>query len=417
MEDFYMCDKYDKQGVLAIVDAEKVVKTDTLKLYEMLKNSEVANATARTLDVVKSCGDVVKYAIAYEGDMKSVKHKKLLYTETCGNRWCLRCMQRKALSDALEIYTLANYLYTEKNYRFLFITLTAPNCSGDDLRDTISQFNKGIDRLFKREPYRSDFKAWITKVETTYNVKRKDYHPHLHVLVAVDKRYLKDSDRFVSNDRLRKDWREVFGDDTITQVDIKQASGRTKKKRMKSVLELAKYTAKPSHYLRDQKVFDTFFDAMKNRQALRFCGEFSELHKMYDLDCYGLLAKWSLFADTDAVEYTHKLLLKWSGKDYNHDVTELTDAEKELLKQKTEYETDKEFVVTYNHNVEKRDDIKKRVASCDDEKGVKSWKAKLSKVNRELKIMDMMKDDFRDYFQRKEMSDDDFHKALLIRVD
>ena len=416
MEDFYMCEKHDKQGVLAIVDAEKVVKTDTLKLYEMLKNSEVANATARTLDVVKSCGDVVKYAIAYEGDMKSVKHKKLLYTETCGNRWCLRCMQRKALSDALEIYTLANYLYTEKNYRFLFITLTAPNCSGDDLRDTISQFNKGIDRLFKREPYRSDFKAWITKVETTYNVKRKDYHPHLHVLVAVDKRYLKDSDRFVSNDRLRKDWREVFGDDTITQVDIKQASGRTKKKRMKSVLELAKYTAKPSHYLRDQKVFDTFFDAMKNRQALRFCGEFSELHKMYDLDCYGLLAKWSLFADTDAVEYTHKLLLKWSGKDYNHDVTELTDAEKELLKQKTEYETDKEFVVTYNHNVEKRDDIKKRVASCD-EKGAKSWKAKLSKVNRELKIMDMMKDDFRDYFQRKEMSDDDFHKALLIRVD
>ena len=411
-----MCDKYDKQGVLAIVDAEKVVKTDTLKLYEMLKNSEVANATARTLDVVKACGDVVKYAIAYEGDMKSVKHKKLLYTETCGNRWCLRCMQRKALSDALEIYTLANYLYTEKNYRFLFITLTAPNCSGDDLRDTISQFNKGIDRLFKREPYRSDFKAWITKVETTYNVKRKDYHPHLHVLVAVDKRYLKDSDRFVSNDRLRKDWREVFGDDTITQVDIKQASGRTKKKRMKSVLELAKYTAKPSHYLRDQKVFDTFFDAMKNRQSLRFCGEFSELHKMYDLDCYGLLAKWSLFADTDAVEYTHKLLLKWGGKDYNHDITELTDAEKELLKQKNEYETDKEFVVTYNHNVEKRDDIKKRVASCD-EKGAKSWKAKLSKVNRELKIMDMMKDEFRDYFQRKEMSDDDFHKALLIRVD
>lgn len=416
MEDFYMCDKYDKQGVLAIVDAEKAVKTDTLKLYEMLKNSEVANATARTLDVVKSCGDVVKYAIAYEGDMKSVKHKKLLYTETCGNRWCLRCMQRKALSDALEIYTLANYLYTEKNYRFLFITLTAPNCSGDDLRDTISQFNKGIDRLFKREPYRSDFKAWITKVETTYNVKRKDYHPHLHVLVAVDKRYLKDSDRFVSNDRLRKDWREVFGDDTITQVDIKQASGRTKKKRMKSVLELAKYTAKPSHYLRDQKVFDTFFDAMKNRQALRFCGEFSELHKMYDLDCYGLLAKWSLFADTDAIEYTHKLLLKWGGKEYTHDVSDLTDAEKELLKQKTEYETDKEFVVTYNHNVAKRDDIKKRVASCD-EKGAKSWKAKLSKVNRELKIMDMMKDNFRGYFQRKEMTDDDFYKALLIRVD
>ena len=410
-----MQSKPDKQGILEIIDAEKVVKMDTLKLYDMLRNSEIANATARTLEAVKMCGDVVKYAIAYD-DANKVKHKKLLYTETCKNRWCPRCMQRKALADALEIYTLANYLYTEKNYRFLFVTLTVPNCSGEDLRDTITRLNKGIDRLFKRAPYNTVFKAWITKVETTYNVKRKDYHPHLHVLVAVPKSYLKNADTFVSNDKLRKDWREVYKDDTITQVDIKKASGDTKRKRMKSVLELAKYTAKPSHYLRDQKVFDTFFDAMKNRQALRFCGEFSELHKMYDLDCYGLLAKWSLFADTDAVEYTHKLLLKWCGKDYNHDVTELTDAEKELLKQKTEYETDKEFVVTYNHNVAKRDDIKKRVASCD-EKGAKSWKAKLSKVNRELKIMDMMKDNFRDYFQRKEMSDDDFHKALLIRVD
>lgn len=410
-----MLSKPEKHGILEIIDAEKVVKMDTLKLYEMLQNSEIANATARTLEAVKMCGDIVKYAIAYD-DADKVKHKKLLYTETCKNRWCLRCMQRKALADALEIYTLANYLYTEKNYRFLFVTLTVPNCSGDDLRDTITRLNKGIDRLFKRAPYNTVFKAWITKVETTYNVKRKDYHPHLHVLVAVPRSYLKNADTFVSNDKLRKDWREVYKDDTITQVDIKKVSGDTKRKRMKSVLELAKYTAKPSHYLRDQKVFDTFFHAMKNRQALRFCGELSELHKMYDLDCYGLLAKWSLFEDTDAVEYTHKLLLKWCGKDYNHDITELTEAEKELLKQKTEYETDKEFVVTYNHNVEKRDDIKKRVASCDDEKGAKSWKAKLSKVNRELKIMDMMKDDFRDYFQRKEMLDDDFHKAL-IRVD
>lgn len=406
-----MQSKPDKHGILEIIDAEKVVKMDTLKLYDMLRNSEIANATARTLEAVKMCGDVVKYAIAYD-DANKVKHKKLLYTETCKNRWCLRCMQRKALADALEIYTLANYLYSEKNYRFLFVTLTVPNCSGDDLRDTITRLNKGIDRLFKRAPYNTVFKAWITKVETTYNVKRKDYHPHLHVLVAVPKSYLKNNDTFISNEKLRKDWREVYKDDTITQVDIKKASGDTKRKRMKSVLELAKYTAKPSHYLRDQKVFDTFFHAMKNRQALRFCGELSELHKMYDLDCYGLLAKWSLFEDADAVEYTHKLLLKWCGKDYSYDITELTDAEKELLKQKTEYETDKEFVVTYNHNMAKRDDIKKRVASCD-EKEAKSWKAKLSKVNRELKIMGMMKDNFRDYFQRKEMSDDDFYNALI----
>ena len=135
-----MQSKPDKQGILEIIDAEKVVKMDTLKLYDMLRNSEIANANARTLEAVKMCGDVVKYAIAYD-DANKVKHKKLLYTETCKNRWCPRCMQRKALADALEIYTLANYLYTEKNYRFLFVTLTVPNCSGEDLRDTITRLN------------------------------------------------------------------------------------------------------------------------------------------------------------------------------------------------------------------------------------------------------------------------------------
>ena len=69
------------------------------------------------------------------------------------------------------------------------------------------------------------------------------------MLVAVPRTYLKNADTFVSNDKLRKDWREVCNDDTITQVDIKQARGDTKRKRMKSVLELAKYTAKPEPLL------------------------------------------------------------------------------------------------------------------------------------------------------------------------
>lgn len=399
----------DKSTILEIVSAENVVKADTLKLYELMKNSDVVGATARTLNAVRTCGDVVKYAIAYGEDMKSIEHKKLLYTETCQNRWCLRCMQRKALSNALEIYTLSNYLYTEKHYRFLFITLTVPNCPGGELRDTISHLNKGIDKLFKREPYRSVFKAWITKVETTYNARRKDYHPHLHVLVAVPRTYLKNADTFVSNDKLRKDWQEVCNDDTITQVDIKQARGDTKRKRMKSVLELAKYTAKPSHYLRDQKVFDTFFHAMKNRQALRYCGEFSALHKMYDLDKYGLLSDWSLFNSDDMVEYTHKLLLKWSGKEYGHDIIDLTDSEKMLLAQKTEYESDKEFLVTYQHLMEKKADLEKRVASCMDKKAIKNWKAKLSKTCRELEVLDMMRNDFADYFKVRKLSAEEFH--------
>ncbi|EPW33624.1 protein rep [Streptococcus agalactiae] len=404
----------DLSTLAEIVSAENATKADTMKLYELMKNSDVVNATANTLNAVKVCGDVVKYAIAYD-NAQNVSHKKLMYTETCQKRWCPRCMKRKSLSDACEIYALANYLYSEKNYRFLFVTLTVPNCSGADLRDTISTLNKGVDRLMKREPYKSVFKAWIVKVEITYNVRRKDYHPHIHILVAVHKSYLKDKDNFITNERLRKDWQEVCEDSSITQVDIKQARGDTKKKRLKSVLELAKYTAKPTHFLREQKVFDTFYSAIRNRQTLRFCGELSALHKLYELDDYGLLSKWSLFGDEDMVEYTHKLLLKWGGKEYNQDVMVLTDAEKELLKGKTEWRTDKEFVIDYIYWLDKKADLEKRIDACTDKKNLKNLKPKLSVCKRTLDVMNMAVRDFREWFAVKEMSDEDFYKAVLIR--
>ena len=72
----------DLSTLAEIVSAENATKADTMKLYELMKNSDVVNATANTLNAVKVCGDVVKYAIAYD-NAQNVSHKKLMYTETC----------------------------------------------------------------------------------------------------------------------------------------------------------------------------------------------------------------------------------------------------------------------------------------------------------------------------------------------
>ena len=75
LKGFFYEKNNDKSTILEIVSAENVVKADTLKLYQLMKNSEVVGATARTLNAVRTCGDVVKYAIAYGEDMKSIEHK------------------------------------------------------------------------------------------------------------------------------------------------------------------------------------------------------------------------------------------------------------------------------------------------------------------------------------------------------
>ena len=52
-------------------------------------------------------------------------------------------------------------------------------------------------------------------------------------------------------------WREVTGDERITQVDVR----RLKNSADKGAAEVAAYTAKDSEYMLSQEVFDVFYNA------------------------------------------------------------------------------------------------------------------------------------------------------------
>src|SRR5699024_1571634 len=74
-----------------------------------------------------------------------------------------------------------------------FLTLTAPNVEADELEDEIKHYNHSFQKLMQRKEVKNIVKGYARKLEITYNEERGDYHPHFHVLIAVDKNYFNNS--------------------------------------------------------------------------------------------------------------------------------------------------------------------------------------------------------------------------------
>lgn len=125
--------------------------------------SPLSNAYRNT----QRCGAVLRQ----EGGKLSAKY--------CGNRWCLVCnsIRTAKLFDA--------YGPTLRSWGDAhFVTLTIPNVNGARLHGAVREMLAELPKIVRgiRRTDRLDVKA-VRKLETTYNPKRRDFHPHLHLVV------------------------------------------------------------------------------------------------------------------------------------------------------------------------------------------------------------------------------------------
>ncbi|MED4534860.1 protein rep, partial [Metabacillus fastidiosus] len=168
--------------------------------------------STKTLERVKSCGDFMQHLTTQDLSEKRV-HK----SNSCGNRFCPICTWNKAKKDAIMISVAMQAIREEKDQEYIFLTLTAPNIAGAELKNEIDRFNKAFHKLFKRRNVNKVINGYVRKLEVTYNKERfitKDmyknakvyfdkrglqvgdnnpnydtYHPHFHVIMAVNKSY------------------------------------------------------------------------------------------------------------------------------------------------------------------------------------------------------------------------------------
>ena len=283
--------------------------------------------------------------------------KRVYKTNSCGNRFCPICIFKRSRKDAIKISILMEAVREIAGKEFLFLTLTAPNVGGEELREEIDRFNQGVNRLFQRRNVKRVVKGYIRKLEVTTDQEKyvtedlyarkseyydwrglkvgdpnptyNTYHPHMHIIVVVNKSYFGNRDA-ISKAEWLKMWRECMNDDSITQVDARKIRS-TEKGKSKAVLEIAKYSAKGNDLYHSEAVFDTFYMALKRRQLVVYSGIMKDYAKKYengDLD---------RFKKVDEEEYTHLLRSVWKGSIYGSKLRELTQEEYEQFNKRAEF--------------------------------------------------------------------------------
>lgn len=264
-------------------ERNKALVRHVKSLYER----EVPLMTKKTLQRIEDCSTFLQLVGDY-----NLENTKLYRSNNCGNRFCPICAGNKAVKDAIGLHMIVRYIHEKLYKEFIFVTLTAPNCELSQLSDTVNQYNRAFNLMMKRKQFRF-VKGYARKLEVTYNsdCDSKSYntfHPHFHVMVAVNRSYFDDSKIYVSRNEWLRNWQEVMEDDSITQVDVR---------RIKlsddgidgSVLELAKYVSKDSDYLYSDDVFAYFYKGLKSKRFYSYGGVFKAariLLKNGDLDNY-----------------------------------------------------------------------------------------------------------------------------------
>ncbi|MCK7604902.1 protein rep [Geobacillus stearothermophilus] len=266
------------------------------------------------MDLVENCNTFLSFVTD-----KTLEKKKLYKSNPCKNRFCPMCAWRKARKDALGLSLMMQYIKQKEDKQFIFLTLTTPNVTSDNLESEIKHYNESFRRLSNRKNFKSIAKGYVRKLEITYNKKRDDYNPHFHVLIAVNKSYFTDKRYYISQKEWLNLWRDVTGISEITQVHVQ----KIKQNSNKELYEMAKYSGKDSDYLINQKVFDAFYKSLKGKQILVYSGLFKDARKKLksgDLD---------YLKDVDLTEYIYQIFYIWNQKEYlASEIYDLTEQEK-----------------------------------------------------------------------------------------
>lgn len=308
------------------LEKRKQKKELNIKFNKILKDSDI-NLSQQYKDRISDCGTFLEFI-----SDKEYQNFKLSGANFCGNRFCPHCSFNKARKDAIEFDVLIKYIQEKYNYSFLFLTLTSPNVKDDFLDEEIRDYYKSIKRLFELKKVKNICKGYIRKLEVTYNSDKNTYHPHYHILIAVNKSYFTDTKSYLSRNEWLELWQKSKRDFSITQLDIRKVK---EKELFNSVLEISKYVSKDSNYLYSKKVFEVFYNALKGKQYYTFTGVFKDSHKLYKNN------KLDYLKEIDEIEYIYKVYYIWQNTNYNLEkVLELTEEEKEKYNFKLQEDLD-----------------------------------------------------------------------------
>jgi plasmid rolling circle replication initiator protein Rep len=233
---------------------------------------------------VDKCATFLKFA-----ECPKDEYKKLIDANFCRDRLCPMCAWRLSRKYQNQIHQVLHAAVNVQKMRFVFLTLTVKNVTGDKLEETLDMMFKGFSDLFDLKEVDKPIIGYVRSLEVTYSKKRKDFHPHIHVLMAVQPSYF-NGENYISQKRWVELWRHVQDLDYDPVVDVRVVKKRSEGQApVEAALEMGKYTVKDSDYIhiKDNDLTDcvvfVLAHSLKGRRLIGFGKLFRKLHKELNL--------------------------------------------------------------------------------------------------------------------------------------
>lgn len=232
----------------------------------------------------RSCGSDFWNCVPVLSSGEVLTSRNKIISSFCRDRLCPMCSWRRSMKIFGQLSIVMSELKSQ-GYEFLFLTLTVPNVKSTDLSSTIDKMFYAFTRSLRRnKKYKKSVFGCFRTLEITYNSKRDDFHPHLHIILAVKPSYFHKAAEYISHSEWLSMWRAAMSDESITQVHIERVSDD-----LKSIKEVSKYSVKDSDFiisddinLTDKLVY-VLSRALYGRRLVSMSGVFKKAHKALNL--------------------------------------------------------------------------------------------------------------------------------------
>ena len=304
----------DSEKCQATINQLEIKKRIHERLYNDLCKSfrNTKHSTILKEQRIKECGTLIQLN----------ENGEIISANFCKNRYCPICQWRKSRKSFAILYESQKIVESYGKYEFLFLTLTIKNKK--NLSEGITHILESFKRLQDTKNYRQVVKGFVRTLEITYNYESKEWHPHLHLLLAVPDDYFVNNKLYLDHEQWVNMWKIAIQSDYYPMVNIQKVD---EKEREKAIAEIAKYVVKPISIELSKETELTYTELLKstyNRRLTSMGGVYREAHSLVDENrCRG---------DT---EKTYNVLSSYQFNGYNYINTEVQ--EKVLIQSKKSY--------------------------------------------------------------------------------
>lgn len=220
----------------------------------------------------RTCGTYLKFGVLRDGA------SKLVDANFCRQRLCPQCSYRRSLLVYSNISRALDWVQVWRpGLKYAFLTLTVRNVRPDDLSCALTSMAVTYNRFLSNDAVKSRIVGAIRSTEVTINKSDFTYHPHYHLILALDDSYF--DGKYWTTDRWSKAWKQAGGYDYSPICHIEMIHGL-----QDAVKETAKYAVKPGELFSDLRhgSFDNVYYlqvGLHRKRLLSYSGVFAEARK------------------------------------------------------------------------------------------------------------------------------------------